>query len=242
MIQLEEKTTKVRVLAIIPAYNEAGMIVRVAQGVLNHKLQPSIEIDALVIDDGSTDATAELCQRNGLPVLALHNNLGIGGAVQCGYRYAHERRYDIAFQFDGDGQHNLDDLGNLLAPILADQADFVIGSRFLNSSGYQSTYLRRVGIRWLSAMLRLMTGRRISDPTSGFRAANARVIARFSHHYPHDYPEPESVMHLLREGYRVVEIPSSMLARSHGHSSIKGFKNVYYMAKVSLALLITRWG
>ena len=233
-----------RVLAIIPAYNEAASIVGVARSVLDRKYPPGVKVDALVVDDGSTDDTSALCRQNGIPVETLQNNLGIGGAMQCGYHRALERKYDIAFQFDGDGQHDADCVDTLLTPILEDRADFVIGSRFLEASGdgFRSTRLRRLGIRWISAMLVVLSKRRITDPTSGFRAANARVIALFARRYPHDYPEPESTLWLLGDGYRVMETATTMRARVHGRSSIGALKSVHYMFKVTMALLIARFG
>jgi len=223
-----------RSIAIIPAYNEAAAIVDVARSVIDKG------IDVIVINDGSSDDTEKCCRRNKIPVISLKNNLGIGGAVQCGYRYAYENGYDIAFQFDGDGQHDINSFDVLIQPILDRQADFVIGSRFLGEVTFRSTWLRRVGIKWISFMLRFITGKRITDPTSGYRAANAKVIEFFAKNYPVDYPEPESTMWLIKKGFHVNEVSVSMFAREHGSSSINSLKSVYYMIKVSLALLITR--
>jgi len=198
------------------------------------------QIDVIVINDASTDETEAVCRQNRIPFLSLCNNLGIGGAVQCGYKYALAHGYDIAFQFDGDGQHDITSFNALVEPILLGQADFVIGSRFLGHSDFLSTKLRRIGIRWLSFMIRLLSGKKVSDPTSGYRVANAKIIKYFAEHYPVDFPEPESTMWLLKRGVRVAERPASMFARKHGKSSIRIFDSVYYIIKVSLALLITK--
>ena len=226
-----------RVLLVIPAYNEEGNIQSAVEQV--RAFHPAgYTLDYLVVDDGSTDRTAEICRERGYPCLSLVQNLGIGGAVQSGYLYARRKGYDVAVQFDGDGQHDIRCLDALLEPIFQGRAELSIGSRFLGGAGgFRSTALRRVGIRYLSGLIRLFSGARVTDPTSGFRAAAAPVIARLAEDYPQDYPEPESVLTLLRQGVAVAEVPVNMFERRAGRSSINPGQAVYYMLKVSVALL-----
>jgi glycosyltransferase involved in cell wall biosynthesis len=224
----------VRVLAIVPAFNEA----RNLPGVAAALRRAAPDVDACVVDDGSSDDTAAVAASLGLGVLRLPLNLGIGGAVQAGYLHARDRGYDLAVQIDGDGQHDPAFLGALIAPLLAGRADLVVGSRFLGDGGFKSTLVRRAGIRYLSWFLRLRCGVRVTDPTSGFRAASRRAIELFARHYPSDYPEPESVAVAHREGLRIEEVPVVMSARPHGASSITWARTLYYLVKVSLALLL----
>lgn len=229
---------KTRALLILPAYNEAAVIQKTVQGILEAPPVEGLEVDYIVINDGSTDETKELCRQNGIRCLSLVQNLGIGGAVQTGYLYAALNGYDIAVQFDGDGQHDIRSLGALVAPILEGRCDFVVGSRFLEGSGsFRSTWLRRIGIRYLSFVLRLVTGRKVADVTSGYRAANRKALLYLAENYPVDYPEPESLVHLYKQGLRVEEAPVNMFARMTGSSSIHSLRSVYYMVKVTLAIL-----
>ena len=189
-----------KVLIVIPAYNEADNILNTVRGVVEHGY------DYIVVNDGSRDATLDVCRSNGLNVLDLPMNLGIGGAVQAGHKYAQRFGYDIDIQLDGDGQHDPAYLDALVREV-ASGADLVIGSRFLEKTdGFQSTFMRRVGITWLSAMLKLCTGRRVSDPTSGFRACGCRAIDLFCASYPVDYPEPESIAVAIKSGLSVKEV------------------------------------
>lgn len=221
-----------KVLIVIPAYNEADNILNTVRGVVEHGY------DYIVVNDGSRDATLDVCRSNGLNVLDLPINLGIGGAVQAGHKYAQRFGYDIDIQLDGDGQHDPAYLDALVREV-ASGADLVIGSRFLEKTdGFQSTFMRRVGITWLSAMLKLCTGRRVSDPTSGFRACGCRAIDLFCASYPVDYPEPESIAVAIKSGLSVKEVSVEMRERQGGTSSIGGLSSVYYMLKVSLAILI----
>lgn len=221
-----------KVLIVIPAYNEADNILNTVRGVVEHGY------DYIVVNDGSRDATLDVCRSNGLNVLDLPMNLGIGGAVQTGHKYAQRFGYDIDIQLDGDGQHDPAYLDALVREV-ASGADLVIGSRFLEKTdGFQSTFMRRVGITWLSAMLKLCTGRRVSDPTSGFRACGCRAIDLFCASYPVDYPEPESIAVAIKSGLSVKEVSVEMRERQGGTSSIGGLSSVYYMLKVSLAILI----
>jgi len=222
-----------RVLAIVPAYNEARALPLVIEALRRTGL-----CDVCVVDDASTDDTADVARRLGARVLRSPVNLGIGGAVQTGYLWARDHGYDVAVQVDGDGQHDPSALPALLAPVLAGTADLAVGSRFLEAGGYRSTALRRSGIRYLSWFLRLRTGARVSDPTSGFRAAGPRALALFARQYPSDYPEPESIAVAVRGGLRIAEVPVRMSARAHGVSSIDAARTAYYLAKVSLALVL----
>ncbi len=187
---------------------------------------------------GSFDATPQVARALGATLLKCPVNLGIGGAVQTGYLWALDRGYDIAVQVDGDGQHDASYLGALTEPIERGQADLVIGSRFLASEGFRSTAIRRAGIRYLSWFLRARCGARVTDPTSGFRAASRRAIELFARHYSPDYPEPESIAAASGSGLRVLEVPVRMEPRRHGKSSIDAAGTLYYLAKVTLALLL----
>lgn len=231
-------TNMKKVLLIIPVFNESLNIRSTVDQVLGYCPGGGYELEYLVINDGSTDATEQICHENGIHCMTLVRNLGIGGAVQSGYLYAQEKGYDIAVQFDGDGQHDIRCLDTLLQPILLGMADFTIGSRFIDrTSSFQSTALRRVGIRYLSCMIGLLFGARITDPTSGFRAASAPVISFLAKNYPVDYPEPESIVSLLQNGFSISEVQVNMFQREEGKSSIDFRRSVYYMCKVSLAIL-----
>ena len=227
-----------KVLIIIPSFNEEENILKTCNKITNLKLK-DYDINYIIINDGSTDLTKNICIENGLNFVNLVSNLGIGGAVQTGYKYAFYNNYDFAIQFDGDGQHNENYILNLLEEIEKDDVDLVIGSRFVtNLSKFKSTKFRRVGIKFLSSLMHICVGKKIKDPTSGFRAANKKVIKLFASEYPTDYPEPETIITLIKKSYKVKEIPVEMNERLGGESSIKKFKILYYMFKVSLAILI----
>jgi glycosyltransferase involved in cell wall biosynthesis len=230
-----------RVLLIIPAYNEEDNIAETVRQVRAFSsLPPEIQLDYLVVNDGSVDGTAEICEKEDLHTASLVCNLGIGGAVQTGYRYAYRNGYDAAVQFDGDGQHDISSLPDLLAGLA--QADLVIGSRFLGEESFRSTAMRRAGIKILSDLIRMTTGQRILDCTSGYRAAGREVIRFFERDYPQDYPEPESIVQLSARGFRILEVPAKMRSRTGGASSIRAWKSVLYMIKVSLAILVASFG
>ena len=221
-----------KILVIIPAYNEEGSIASVVSGIKQQGY------DYIVINDGSTDGTLKVCQENEIKVINLARNLGIGGAVQLGHKYAYRNGYDVDVQIDGDGQHDISYIPLLIKEI-EDGADLVIGSRFLGDTpGFKSTFMRRVGIKWLSGLIRLVYKKRITDPTSGFRASGKDAIELFSRKYPVDYPEPESIAELLNYKMKIVEVPVRMNERVVGKSSIGVFQGVYYMVKVTLAILI----
>lgn len=228
-----------KVLMIVPAYNEELNIKDTISKIIEYNKKSNNEIDYIVINDGSTDKTREVCEKSNYNVINLIHNLGIGGAVQTGYKYALENNYDVAIQFDGDGQHDENYIDKLVDEITKGN-DFVIGSRFVSDlSKFKSTGTRRMGIKFLSLLIKICTGKRIYDPTSGFRAANKRVIELFSKNYPTEYPEPESTTSLIRKKYKVSEIPVEMHERKHGTSSIKPLKSIYYMFSVSVAIIIT---
>lgn len=225
-----------KVLVIVPAYNEAEGIGHVIAQIRSN----APFADILVVNDGSTDDTGRLAKKAGANVIDLSCNLGIGGAVQTGYRYAARHHYDYAVQIDGDGQHNPMDLNRLLAAITENKSDMVVGSRFIEKTGFQSTFARRIGIDLLSSLLTRLTRQKITDPTSGYRLCNRRAIALFAHEYPNDYPEVEALMLLYNRHCTFTEIPVVMNARHGGVSSISSFKSIYYMSKVILAVLIMK--
>lgn len=223
-------------LVIIPAYNESASILAAVQDIKKN----AKEFDYIIINDRSTDNTLDICRKNKLNVLNLPLNLGIGGAVQTGYWYAYENGYDIAVQFDGDGQHNAKYLNQMADYLIENRLDMVIGSRFITNEGFQSSGARRLGIRYFTFLIKLLTGKKITDPTSGYRMCNEKVIQLFSNQYPKDYPEPETVVALIRKGMNVDEVPVVMRAREEGVSSISPKKSIYYMFKVTLAILIEK--
>lgn len=225
-----------RKLVIIPAFNERDSIVNT---ILDIK-ENAPDFDYIVINDCSTDDTLQICKKNGINVLDLPINLGIGGAVQTGYLYALKNNYDIAVQFDGDGQHDAKFLDHMVSVLTEQQADMVIGSRFIDNEGFQSSGIRRLGIRFFAFLTGMLFGKKITDATSGMRMCNRKVIEYFVKNYPRDYPEPETVCRLLRKKCKVIEVPVIMRERNAGVSSISMKKSIYYMVKVSLAILIER--
>ena len=231
-----------RVLLIIPAYNEEDNILKVHNNIEKHNKSSNLKYDHIVINDCSTDSTSQICHENNIPVIDLVHNLGIGGAVQTGYKYAAEHNYDIAVQCDGDGQHDIDHVKNIIKPIEANQSDLVIGSRFIdkNIDTFKSSAMRRFGIKIISHFMQFATGHKILDTTSGFRACNKKVIHIFAENYPLEYPEPSTTAELLKKGYRIKEVPVSMNARTAGVSSINSWKNAYYMINVCLTLLVIK--
>ena len=229
-----------KVLMIIPAYNEAKSIVNTVKSLEAFKSDKHT-LDYIIINDGSKDNTREVCINNNLNFVDLPMNLGIGGAVQTGYKYALLNNYDVAIQFDGDGQHDANYIINLVEEIEKGY-DIAIGSRFVKElSEFKSTWIRRVGINFLSRLIKIVSGKRVYDPTSGFRAANKKIIEEFANEYPIDYPEPDTIVSIIKKGYKVSEIPVKMNERKEGTSSLTTniFKPVYYMIKVSLAIIIT---
>ncbi len=226
-----------KVLVVIPAYNEEKNILKTVNNIMNTKIK-GVTLDYVVINDCSRDNTKQVLIDNKINFIDLPFNLGIGGAVQTGYKYAYYNNYDIAIQFDGDGQHDAAYLKDLIDEIKKGN-DIVIGSRFVSElSTFKSTKLRRIGINFLSWLIEFVTGKKIYDPTSGFRAINKNIIKLFSNNYPIDYPEPDTIVTVIKKGYNVSEIPVKMNKRENGKSSINPIKSVYYMIKVSLAIII----
>ncbi len=221
-------------IAIVPAYNEQGAI----GGVVDELRAFDPELDVVVVDDCSHDETAARAREHGARVLSLPFNLGIGGAVQTGFKYAAENDYELAARVDGDGQHDPAELAALVEAVLDGQADICVGSRFAGADGYRSSAARRVGIRILARTVSLLTGQRVTDTTSGFQVLNRKAIELFAADYPHDYPEVEAAVMVHKHRLRLVEAPVKMRERVAGESSIRGFRTVYYMAKVMLAILI----
>lgn len=222
-----------KTLIIIPAYNEEGSIAAVIRDIRRH----APEADIIVVNDGSTDRTKQTAENAGAKVLTLPYNVGIGGGMQTGYLYAQRMGYDIAVQMDADGQHPAEELPKLIA--LAKDYDLVIGSRYVEETSYRSSAMRRAGMVFFSGLVSLVTGQRFTDTTSGFRAAGRKVIDLYAQYYPTDYPEVESIVYLKRKGCRIAEVATEMHDRQAGKSSITPWKSVYYMIKVTLAVLMS---
>ncbi len=223
-----------RRVAIVPAFNEEANVGRVLDEL--RALDPGL--DLVVVSDGSTDRTAEVAAARGAHVLSLPFNLGIGGAVQTGLRYAWEEGYELAVRLDGDGQHDPASLPALVAPVARGEADVAVGSRFVAPGGYRSSAARRVGIRVLARVVSAIARQRLTDTTSGFQALNRRAIGIFAADLPHDYPEVEGMVIAIRHRIRLVEVPVTMREREHGRSSIGALASVYYMVKILLALFV----
>jgi len=226
---------ELRRVAIVPALNEEVAIA----GVIDELRAYDPGLDVVVVDDGSVDRTAAVAAARGARVLRLPFNLGIGGAVQTGFRYAFERDYDVAVRVDGDGQHDPSQLPRVLEPVLRGEADIVVGSRFAaGGDGYRSSRTRRVGIHLLARVVSRIVGQRVTDTTSGFQALNREGIALFARDYPHDYPEVEATVMVFRHRLRLREVPVTMRERDGGRSSITTLRSVYYMVKVLLAIFV----
>jgi hypothetical protein len=223
-----------KILVIIPAYNEEGSVGKVVEGV---KTQLPLT-DVLVVNDGSTDLTFEIAKSRRAIVLDLPFNLGIGGAMQAGYKYAYEKGYDIAIQVDADGQHDPKEIPKLFHALEVNKVDMAIGSRFIGDSEYESSIMRRIGIAIFSGVISTIVKQKITDPTSGFRAANRKVIQLFALDYPQDYPEPEAVILLHQCRLKMIEVPVEMNVRYSGESSITKLRSIYYMVKVLLAIFV----
>ena len=221
---------------VVPVYNEEENIERTVNAI-----QKSAQgFDYVIINDCSTDNTRKICEEKEFNIVNLPINLGIGGAVQTGYKYAYENGYDVAVQVDGDGQHDPEFLNTMADYLIEHQVDMVIGSRFIEKKGFQSSITRRMGIQFFSKLIKVLTGKKITDPTSGLRMIGRNVMEIFSEDYPRDYPEPESIVAVLRKNMKIEEIPVVMLERQGGVSSISPKKSIYYMIKVTLAILIER--
>ena len=235
-MSVDPRLRELRRVAIVPALNEAENIGRVIDEL--RAFDPGLDI--VVVDDGSLDGTAQAAAAKGVRVLRLPFNLGIGGAVQTGFRFAFENDYDIAVRVDGDGQHDPAQLDRVLAPVLNGEADIVVGSRFaaIGARGYRSSRTRRIGIRLLAWVVSRIVGQRVTDTTSGFQALNREGIALFARDYPHDYPEVEATVMVFRHRLRLTEVPVEMRERAAGSSSITALRSIYYMVKVLLAIFV----
>ena len=225
-----------KTLVIIPCYNEEKNIELVVERL--KRAAPSV--DYIIINDCSTDKSAEICEKNGYNYLNLPANLGIGGGVQCGYIYARDNGYDITVQMDGDGQHDPAYLDAIIKPVADGTFDMCIGSRFITNEGFQTSFMRRLGINIISGLIWLLCGVRVKDTTSGFRACSKELTEYFSHHYAQDYPEPEAIISAELNGWNVGEKSVIMQERNAGKSSISTWKSAYYMIKVSIGLVVYR--
>jgi len=222
------------IIVIIPAYNEEESIEQVIRDLDTYAAQ----YDRIVINDGSTDQTEKIARSLSAPVISLPFNTGIGCAVQTGYKYALRNGYDIAIQFDGDGQHRADQIKKLIEPILNNEADMVVGSRFLEDTGFQKGIAKAIGLTILAKTISMIVGKRLTDTTSGFRAVNKEVIKFFAEYYPDDYPEPESIVLAHKKGFRIKEVSTPMRQRQGGKSSITPLRSIYYLIKVLLAVVV----
>lgn len=231
---------KSKIIIIIPAYNEEENILKTYQSIINYNKENKYKYDVIVINDGSKDNTETILSDNNIPHIKLIQNLGIGGAVQTGYKYASINDYDIAVQFDGDGQHDINYVKNIVEPVVKKECDMCIGSRFIlpGLKGFKSSRARRIGIRIISNQIKLFTHKKVYDPTSGFRAINKNIIKDFAEVYPTEYPEPVSEVYVLKKHYHIMEKPVIMHDRVGGKSSIHAWKNAYYMINVTLSMFI----
>ncbi len=229
-----------KILIIIPAYNEEENILQVCNNIEEYNKVNKQKFDYIVINDGSKDNTLKILEENKINHINLVHNLGIGGAVQTGYKYAYENGYDIAVQFDGDGQHDINYVETICTPVIEKNVNMCIGTRYLdkNSSQFQSTFARRLGKNIISFLIKILCKKKITDPTSGFRAIDREIIEIFAKDYPIEYPEPESAVKVLINGYKVEEVPVSMNERIGGKSFVNPWTSIDYMIKVNLAVII----
>ena len=229
-----------KIILVIPAYNEQENILKTYSTIIEYNKRFHTSYDVIVINDGSTDQTEDILKANDIPHVTLIHNLGIGGAVQTGYKYAYKHGYDIAIQYDGDGQHDVSYVNQLIEPIIKQEANMTIGSRFVEGSvsTFKSTKARQIGIKIISAFIHFFTKTKLYDVTSGFRAIDKQLIGQFSMDYPLEYPEPISTTHILKEGKIIKEVPVAMNERVGGVSSIRNWKNIYYMINVLLSIMI----
>lgn len=228
-----------KILLIIPAYNEEESILRTCQEIKDYNKKSKPKFDFIVINDGSKDETGKILDENNLPHIDLIHNLGIGGAVQTGYKYAYYHNYDIAIQYDGDGQHDINYVKNIIEPIINNEADFVVGSRFVeNISKFKTSTARQIGIKIISLFIKIACGFKQYDTTSGFRACNKKIIKEFAEEYPTEYPEPITTVEIIKKKYKLKEVAVNMRERSGGKSSIHTWKDAYYMINVCLSILI----
>ena len=230
-----------KILIIVPAYNEEENILETYNNIINYNKKHNTKYDCIIINDCSTDKTKEILEKNNIPHINLIHNLGIGGAVQTGYKYAYYNDYDIAVQFDGDGQHDIRYVEKIIKPLMEKKADMVIGSRFVEKiDTFKSSFERRIGIKVISIFMKFATGKKIYDTTSGMRAVDRDLIYDFSISYPNEYPEPVTTAEVLKKKYRVEEVSVEMKERTGGTSSISSWKSIYYMLNVCIALIAVK--
>lgn len=224
-----------KILIIIPAYNEEANILNVVNNIKKYK---KTKLDYIVINDGSKDSTKKVLETNNINYIDLPFNMGIGAAVQTGYRYAYKNNYDICIQFDGDGQHDINYVDKLIKPITNGDADMVVGSRYIEDiSEFKSTFARQLGIKCISIFIKLLSHKKLKDVTSGYRAVNKDIIKIFSDEYPQEYPEPITNYALLKNNYKVKEVGVNMYERASGKSSINFIKSIYYVFNVFMSIL-----
>ena len=230
---------KKKIAIVIPAFNEQDSIAEVVSGVNALNTSENICFDAVVINDCSTDNTPIIAEKLNCILLDLPINLGIGGAVQTGFKFAFENNYDYAIQVDGDGQHPSTSILGLVETIIKTNSDVVIGSRFVDNAGFQSSFMRRIGIKFFKILLKFLCGIKINDTTSGFRIINRKALEIVYDYYPDEYPEPETLVIYKYYKLKIAEMPVEMEERKGGVSSIAGFSGLYYMIKVSIAIFFT---
>lgn len=231
-----ETNKNINLLIVIPCYNEEACIGELLNSLCSLSI-PGVSIVSLPVNDCSKDNTLNEIKKNTNIYLNLPVNLGIGGAVQSGFKYAYKNNFDVAIQLDGDGQHPINEIENLIIPIINKEADVVIGSRFITKKGFQSSTLRRTGIKYFKNLNRFLLGITITDSTSGFRALNKKALQIVNDYYPDEYPEPEAIVLYHLNNLKIKEIPVIMNERQGGQSSIRSFGSVYYMMKVTLGIL-----
>jgi glycosyltransferase involved in cell wall biosynthesis len=231
-------TKKINIAIIIPCYNEQDNILSLYYEISSVAIENrQYNIVPIFVNDCSTDRTKKLLEENNLTHLNLSVNLGIGGAVQTGFKYAYQNGFDIAIQMDGDGQHPPSELHKLVLPLISNDADVVIGSRYITKEGFQSSILRRMGINYFKWLNHFLVGIRINDSTSGYRALKRKALKIVSDYYPDEYPEPESIILFALYKLRLQEVAVLMRERQSGRSSIRNYKTVYYMFKVTIAVI-----
>jgi len=228
-----------KIAAIVPAYNEEKAIAAVVNNINQIAQSNNLSIDVIVVNDCSKDNTENIISSLCCIAINLPINLGIGGAVQTGFKYAFENNYDYAIQIDGDGQHPAEEIPKLLNAAKENNYDVVIGSRFITKEGFQSSALRRTGITIFKRLNKFLTGVIIYDSTSGFRLINKKVLAQVNEYYPDEYPEPESIIIYALNNFKIGEVQVEMKERQGGVSSIGFTSSIYYMIKVSLAIIFT---
>jgi glycosyltransferase involved in cell wall biosynthesis len=228
---------KLKVVVVIPCYNEQDNVLKLYNEIKNTEFSFNVIVEPIFINDCSTDNTKVILEKNNIPHINLSVNLGIGGAVQTGFKYAYKNNFDIAIQMDGDGQHPPSELEKIILPFIGNSSDVVIGSRYISKEGFQSTFMRRVGINYFKWLNKALVGIKICDSTSGYRGINRRGLEVVSNYYPDEYPEPESIVLYSMMNLKIMEVPVTMRERQGGESSIKSYKTIYYMFKVTLGTI-----